>query len=254
MSEEIVYRFMLIASFVVAGGVFVALFFIAAPYGRHTRPGWGPPLPNWLAWFLMEAVSPLTLLIAFIIGDAPKNLTAIVFLLMWLAHYVHRAFIYPFMLRDGRKVMPLTVLLLAAFFNLGNAYVNGRYLFHFAGDRYTSAWLLDPRFLTGAGMFVSGFVINRWADAVLRGLRRPGETGYRIPHGGLYRWISCPNYLGEILEWTGWAVATWSLPGLAFAVWTFANLAPRARTNHRWYQATFPDYPPLRRALLPRLW
>ena len=52
-----------------------------------------------------------------------------------------------------------------------------------------------------------------------------------------------PNYLGEIVEWTGWALATWSLAGLAFAVYTAANLAPRAVANHDWYLSTFDDYP-----------
>ena len=104
------------------------------------------------------------------------------------------------------------------------------------------------------GLFVAGFVINRQADHTLRSLRRPGESGYRIPHGGLYRWISCPNYLGEIVEWTGWAMMTWSLAGLSFAVWTAANLAPRAWAHHAWYRKYFAEYPPERRALLPGLW
>jgi len=42
--------------------------------------------------------------------------------------------------------------------------------------------------------------------------------------------------------------------GLAFAVWTIANLAPRARSNHKWYRETFPDYPENRKALLPGVW
>ena len=95
---------------------------------------------------------------------------------------------------------------------------------------------------------------NRQADHTLRSLRRPGKSGYRIPHGGLYRWVSCPNYLGEIVEWTGWAVMTWSLAGLSFAVWAAANLAPRAWAHHAWYRKYFAEYPPERRALLPGLW
>ena len=63
--------------------------------------------------------------------------------------------------------------------------------------------------------------------------------------------MSCPNYLGEIVEWIGWAILTWSLAGASFAVWTAANLAPRALSNHRWYREQFTDYPPARRALIP---
>jgi protein-S-isoprenylcysteine O-methyltransferase Ste14 len=84
-------------------------------------------------------------------------------------------------------------------------------------------------------------------------LRGPGESGYKIPRGGLFRWLSCPNYFGEILEWSGWAIATWSVPGLAFALWGAANLVPRARATHRFYRETFPDYPKERRALVPGL-
>jgi steroid 5-alpha reductase family enzyme len=89
---------------------------------------------------------------------------------------------------------------------------------------------------------------------VLRNLRAPGDLTYHIPNRGLYRWISCPNYFGEILEWLGWAIATWSLPGLAFAIWTIANLAPRAHAHHAWYHTRFPAYPSQRKALIPYIW
>ena len=70
----------------------------------------------------------------------------------------------------------------------------------------------------------------------------------------MYKWVSCPNYLGEMLIWFGWAIAAWSQVALAFALWTVANLAPRARSHHRWYQDKFENYPEKRRALVPGLW
>ena len=82
-------------------------------------------------------------------------------------------------------------------------------------------------------------------------MQTPGS--YRIPRGGLFRWVSCPNYLGEIVEWCGWAIATWSPAGAMFAAWTIANLLPRALSNHRWCRARFPDYPSERKALIPGL-
>jgi 3-oxo-5-alpha-steroid 4-dehydrogenase 1 len=254
MTESQIYQIILAASFIVAAGTFIVLFFISAPYGRHTRKGWGPQLPNWLGWLLMEAPSPLMMAFLFILGTGWKSGISITFLLMWEAHYIHRAFIYPFQLRNGTKKMPLVVTLLAVIFNLGNGYTNGRYLFSFTAANYTSAWFSDLRFIVGVILFLAGYVINRWSDAILRTLRQPGTHGYQIPQGGLYRFISCPNYLGEIIEWSGWAVATWSWAGLAFAVWTFANLAPRAWSHHRWYHSRFPQYPKNRKALLPGIW
>jgi protein-S-isoprenylcysteine O-methyltransferase Ste14 len=99
-------------------------------------------------------------------------------------------------------------------------------------------------------LFAGGLTLNARSDGTLRRLKRAGD-GYRIPQGGGFRYVSSPNYLGEMIEWTGWAIATWSLAGTAFALYTIANLGPRAVANHRWYRSTFPDYPPERRALLP---
>lgn len=253
MIESTVNFFMILAGLAIAAGVFAALFFISVPYGRHIRRGWGPLMANKFGWILMEMPAVLVFAICFAVADVPRNLPILLFFVLWEMHYVHRAFIYPFTIRDGNKMMPITVMLMGFAFNLGNAYANGRFLFTFS-DGYPLRWLADPRFVVGVILFLTGFFINNWADLTLRKLRKPGETGYRIPMGGLYRWISCPNYLGEIVEWCGWALATWSLPGLAFAVWTFANLAPRARSHHAWYHTHFSDYPAERKALIPWVW
>ncbi|NAW45030.1 DUF1295 domain-containing protein, partial [Salmonella sp. gx-f4] len=68
---------------------------------------------------------------------------------------------------------------------------------------------------------------------ILMTLRKPGETGYKIPTGFLYEYISCPNYFGEIMEWIGYAILGWNLPALAFAIFTFANIGPRAIAHHK---------------------
>jgi len=236
-----------------AAAVFVVLLFVRAPYGRHLRQGWGPLMPNALGWAVMESPAALVFAACFAVGTAPRNLPVILFLILWELHYIHRAFVYPLTIRDGHKKIPIAVVLMAVGFNFGNAYANGYYLFSLS-DGYPEGWPGDPRFLVGTMLFLAGYAVNRWGDLRLRELRQPGETGYRIPYGGLFRWISCPNYLGEIIEWCGWALATWSLPGLAFAVWTFANLAPRARSHHAWYRANFAEYPRDRTALIPGIW
>ena len=74
-----------------------------------------------------------------------------------------------------------------------------------------------------------------------------------ISGGGMFRLVSMPNYLGELVEWIGWAIATWSLAGLGFALFTAANLVPRAWSSHRWYREHYDDYPGERRAIIPFL-
>ena len=253
MTEHSIFTILLLMYFLASGLVFISLFFIKAPYGRYFQQSWGVALPNHLGWMIMEAPSALLFAVLFFIGTSPRNIVLVLFFLLWEAHYIHRSFIYPFTLRNGRKQMPVAIMGMAILFNVGNAYVNGRYLFSFSNG-YPEGWLLDPRFIIGVSIFITGFVINRWADHELKSLRKLADTAYYIPQGGLYRWISCPNYFGEIVEWVGWAILTWSIPGTLFAIWTFANLAPRAYSHHAWYQKEFPDYPKDRKALIPGIW
>jgi protein-S-isoprenylcysteine O-methyltransferase Ste14 len=244
------YNGLLLISFALTVIVFISLFFFSAPYGRHVRKGWGPAIRNKIAWIIMEAPSAVLFAVYYLTGH--HTITSAVFLGLWEIHYIHRAFIYPFSLR-GERPVPVIIIGFGILFNLMNAFLNGTYIFNLS-NQYDIKWLTDPRFVCGAALFIAGYLINRSADQTLRNLRAPGEDAYKIPQSGLYRWISCPNYFGEMLIWTGWAVATWSLPGLSFALWTVANLAPRARSHHAWYQQTFPDYPSKRKALLPGLW
>lgn len=253
MSVAQLFRIAVIVWITLATPAFLALLFVSAPYGRHLRQGWGPRLSARWGWVWMETPAVLVFLGCYCYGDASWQGPGLAFLLLWQAHYVHRAWIYPGSLRVSGKQMPLLIVGLGMLFGIVNALINGIYLFVLPPGK-PQTWLSSPAFIVGALLFGAGFVINRQADAVLHRLRKPGETGYRIPYGGLYRWISCPNYFGEILQWSGWAIATWSLPGLAFAIWSAANLAPRARAHHSWYQQTFPDYPAERRALLPGFW
>lgn len=253
MSEQTFFNGLITGWFVLAGIIFITLLFFAAPYGRHIRTGWGFAISNKLAWAVMEAPAALVFAVCLVLGNRPIVFVSWLFLCLWEAHYVHRAFIYPFSLVGKAKQMPIVIMISGIFFNTVNAYINGRYIYTFSGG-YTGEWLVDPRFIIGLMLFITGFIINRRADYTLRRLRRSDESGYKIPYGNLYRWISCPNYYGEIIIWIGWAVATWSLPGLAFAVWTVANLVPRAWSHHKWYHEHFPEYPPERRVLVPMVW
>lgn len=250
MDEATFYHWLVIAWMGLAAATFVALFFVTAPYGRFTRKGWGPRISARWGWILMETPVLITFLVIYGTSERRSDPVSIVLLLFWAAHYIHRSLIYPFRLHSRRPSITVSVIAMGAAFNIGNGYLNGRYLFTLGPELQTS-WLHDPRFVLGAIVFWCGYALNQHSDRVLIGLRAPGENGYKIPYGGGYRFISCPNYLGEMMEWAGWALCCWNLGALAFFVWTVANLAPRAIKTHRWYQEQFPDYPADRKALLP---
>jgi 3-oxo-5-alpha-steroid 4-dehydrogenase 1 len=226
---------------------------IAAPYGRHVKSSWGPAIDNRLGWMLMEIVSPVALMYWMWRGSPAVTPALYVLAGLWVLHYVNRSVIFPLRLRTRGKRIPVAIVLSAAVFNLFNGFFNGYWWGYLAGP-YPGDWLRDPRFILGAVLFVGGAFVNHRSDALLIALRRPGETGYRIPQGWLFRWVSCPNHLGEIVQWFGFALMAWNLPALSFAVWTAANLIPRAVAHHRWYQAQFADYPAKRRAVVPGVW
>ena len=278
MIEQWTYHVILGWWIVLSAIIAVVLLLMPAPYGRHARSGWGPSLDAKMGWVLME-MPAVAVFAAIFFGSWGRNdAAAVLFLFMWEFHYLYRTFIFPARLQRP-KPMPLTIALFGFVFNVVNGFLNGHALFGLS-PALGAHWLSGPRFIIGAPIFFGGFGLHVWSDSILRNLRGPAsrmqslkrsfpysaaatsqvdiqgqagaaKEGYKIPTGGPYRWISCPNYLGEIVEWGGWAMATWSLAGLAFFLWTAANLMPRAIAHHRWYKRTFPDYPADRKAVIP---
>lgn len=235
-----------------APAVFLLLMFISAPYGKQNRGGWGPGINVRLAWILWELPSLAGLTWFYWNGAHTTGLPALILFSLWFAHYFHRTFIYPFRIRvKPGEDSKLVLLVFATIFNAINGSLNGYFLSSLGNHLWTIEWLYSPAFIIGLAVFFSGLAINKQSDAILRALRKPGEQGYKIPQGGMYRWISCPNFFGESIQWLGFAIAAWSLPALAFTLFTLANLLPRALDNHRWYKETFADYPAKRKAFIP---
>jgi protein-S-isoprenylcysteine O-methyltransferase Ste14 len=245
---NLLYKYSIILIFSFALIVFILLFFIPAPYGKFSRKGWGPSIKSKLAWMIMEFPSPFLMTLFFITADT-KTLPQIIFLILWLTHYVHRTFVYPFSQSGREKPYPLIVASMAIIFNCLNGLSNGFGIFHLYS--YTLSWLLTWQFISGILIFLTGFIINKTADRKLRSLRKNNPELYVIPRGWLFNYISSPHYFGEVIEWAGWALMTWSLPGLAFSVFTFANLFPRAVASHQWYKSHFREYPSERKAIIP---
>ncbi|PNH12744.1 3-oxo-5-alpha-steroid 4-dehydrogenase 1 [Tetrabaena socialis] len=236
--------------------VFVALMAgISAPYGRYSRLGWGVFLPARIAWLTQELPSPLIfvglLIWSGLSGFAEHPLSArSILALAFCAHYAYRAFVFPFIIRGG-KPTPLTVWALSFIFCIWNGFLQG---WSFARQVPPDMpW--SPRVVVGLCVWLLGWLNVMRADSILIHLRKPGETGYKIPRGGMFQLVSAGNYASEIMEWSGFALAAGTLPAAAFAVFTFCNLAPRGHHHHKWYREKFREqYPRSRRAVVPFLW
>ncbi|EFP08076.1 hypothetical protein GCK72_025002 [Caenorhabditis remanei] len=225
--------------------VFLALRFgLTAGYGRYTnvsRFGLNPKL----AWFIQEAPSFFIPVYCLFIGT---NYTGHHLTRLFLIHYINRVFVFPFRIRST-TTSPLYIMASAVFFCTYNGFMQGVWNSFYQEEEPA----LTARHYIGSALYFYGMYINHKADKILFNLRAPGETGYKIPTGWLYEHISCPNYFGEIVEWTGYAIIAWNLPALAFAIFTASNIGPRALSHHAWYKEKFPEYPPHRKALIPFL-
>ena len=247
---------------VMAVVVFVALFFFKAGYGYLSSSNWGPKISNKTAWVLMEAPAFIFMLyytLRFALsGEETGNDNAVLYIMagLYLLHYFQRSFIFPLMMR-GRSTMPIAIMLMGLVFNTLNAYLIGAWLFGEApAGMYGKEWLHSPQFIVGTVIFIAGMAINLHSDHVIRNLRKPGDTKHYIPHKGLYRYVTSANYFGELTEWTGYAVLTWSPAGALFALWTFANLAPRAKSlTHKYIEEFGEEYTKLnKKHIIPFIW
>lgn len=226
---------------------FLGLLFFRVPYGRYLRRGWGKAINSRQAWIIMELPS-LFLMLVLLLSGGPVPY-AFFLGALWLLHCLNRSLVYPFRIGGEGQSMPLSLVVSAVGFNLVHAVLNGAWLGHFETCENTDfdSW----NFYIGLPLFLAGAFINWHSDGVLIRLRGETGEGYSIPRNGLFRWVSCPNYLGEVIEWAGFALLAWNLPALSMFAWAVANLVPRALQHHRWYQSRFEDYPRERRAILP---
>ena len=179
MSEETLYQYLMWGFVLSAVFTLPILLFITAPYGRHTRKGWGPQINATAGWVVMESPSVLMMLACFFVGSHSWTAVSVALLVLWLLHYINRTYIFPFRRRGGSNRMPLFIALSAFTFTSINGYLQGRYLFTLS-EGYGSEWLLDPRFLGGAVLFLFGWWINLQSDAILRNLRNPEKKGTKF--------------------------------------------------------------------------
>jgi len=225
--------------------VFIALNFVEAGYGITFDKKWGFAINNKIAWLCMEA--PVFILMTVLCLSSPRMIpfrmaTSFVPFLMFLffqTHYIRRSFIFPFLLK-GKSKMPVTVMLMGVLFNCCNAFMQGGWLFFKSPEgMYPVSWLWTPQFIIGVIIFFGGMSLNIQSDKIIQNLRKPGDSNHYLPSKGLFRYVTGAHYFGELIEWAGFAILTWSVSGAVFALWTFANLAPRANAVYKKYQKLF---------------
>lgn len=238
--------------------VMVASLFVKAPYGRFSSDQYGFGLTPRLGWFLMELPATLSFLYFYFQGRNCWEPVPLVFLAVWLIHYGNRGFIFPFLMRVAKNAkgsFSITIILSGWATTVIHGYLNATFISDL-GQHFTRDWFTSPQFIVGIVIYYAGYFLNLHSDAIIRNLRSQEEVDagskiYRIPRGGLFNYVTNASYLSELIAWTGFAIATWSLGAVFVLAISAANLVPRAFQAHQWYLDKFPDYPRERKVIIP---
>lgn len=234
---------------VIAIATFIALYYVEAGYGMLMSPKWGKTINNKLAWFLMEFPIFIAMIILWLCSPHRLEIVPIAFLLIFQSHYIQRTLIFPFLLK-GKGRMPIGIVCLGISFNILNAMMQGYWIFYVAFlpehpalfVQAGTSWFYSWQFILGTCLFLGGYFINLRSDYIIRHLRKDGnDTKHYFPKGFMFKYVTSANYFGELIEWLGFAILTWSISGLVFFIWTFANLVPRAHAIYKRYQKEFPQ-------------
>eukprot|EP00386_Alphamonas_edax_P009755 GDKI01031953.1.p1 GENE.GDKI01031953.1~~GDKI01031953.1.p1 ORF type:complete len:303 (+),score=95.20 GDKI01031953.1:107-1015(+) len=269
-----------------AVSVSIAQLAFRAPYGKLSEKQeakssswsvWGPPIPHVIAWTFMETPNLYVGAYHMYYGDKCSTHTHSgswinrLLLCLFLLHYVNRSIVYPLRLKNPKPI-PLVVSLMAFCFCLTNGWLQS--LGVCSNATYTQHTpLMWARIFLGVCVFFLGLAINVQSDNHLISLReesdrkraqqpkdkdtppsKPNESRYVVPRGSWFDrlGVSCPNYFGETLEWTGFALATNTYAAWSFAVFTCCFLGGRAVQQHQWYRGHFKEaYPKDRNAFFP---
>jgi 3-oxo-5-alpha-steroid 4-dehydrogenase 1 len=236
------------AAFTIIGSLFVP-----GAYGRFASNKMGVNLNPKLGWWLMEIPATVSFFWFYLQGPRAAEAVPLFLALVWTIHYGNRGWFFPLSIRvvPGKKAsFSITVMALGMFVTALHGYLNATW-FTSLGAHLTNAWFSDPRFLLGLAVYAIGYGTILRSEYIVRHLRDTPGTDYRIPYGGAYRWVSSPQYLGELTAWAGFSIMTWGLPGVMIFLISAGNLVPRAFQTHKWYREKFPDYPAERKVIIP---
>ncbi|TQV98009.1 hypothetical protein V2A60_006292 [Cordyceps javanica] len=220
----------------------------------------GPQIA-WRTVFLIEYFGPIPIHAAVIGarpyifpgGDAPMSNTQWLSFSLIVAHFLKREFETAFIHKFSANTMPVS-----------NVFKNSFFYWAFFGllsavslywPSSLAAKASEPAIdAVGTALCLFGEIGNALVHYYLSTLRSPGGTERKIPAGYGFGFVTCPNYMYEILAWIGivivsrdWAVAlSIAIGGAQMYVW--------AKGKEKAYRKEFGDkYKKKRFAILPGL-
>ena len=130
-----------------------------------------------------------------------------------------------------------------------------------------------PGFISGSSAVMSSFSVSSlsvtlsliftvaWyhqleAHKIFANLKIKNSSTHSIPEGSLFKYVSCPHYMCEIIMYTCLMgiLGTSHKTGVLVWAWVTINQVIAATMSHQWYLTKFEEYPVGRKAIVPFIW
>lgn len=232
------FNIFLIVMAVLAAGVYVAPALFRSRVRLSVQPEIRPPVPNKVGWVVMESPVFIAMCVLWLMSGRTWEAGPLALFVLFQAHYLQRAFIFPLLLR-GESKMPLGIVVMGMAFNTLNALMQGGWIFYVSPEGYYADWFAKPYIYVGEPC---SWRVGRKPPfrPYIRNLRKPGDTRHYIPlRGDVPDTSRRPTISANCSNGRASPVASWSWAGAVFAWWTFANLAPRAASLYKRYAQEF---------------
>lgn len=168
------------------------------------------------------------------------------------AHFLKRCFEVLFLHRYSGNVSLHAIISIV----LGYSAIIGT--IHWSVNVYTGKLALEKYSIVassiiGLMVFLFGEIGNLYHHYLLKKLRNDSNSEYQIPREGLFKYVSCPHYLFEIISWIGIALMSKYLISFGVISFTVFYLVARSINTTKWYKEKFPNYPENRKSIVPFL-
>ena len=146
-------------------------------------------------------------------ASATRSVTQTLACAYWTFHYAKRIYETFNVHKFSHATMPLFNLVK----NCTYYWLFALYVAYFVNHPlYTAPGLGQTVVCLGLAMVCQ--YANYRCHVILASLRGPGVTGYVVPRGFLFEWVTCPNYSAEIAGWVLFTIATQTAAAGLFAL------------------------------------
>ncbi len=219
-------------------------------YSKFARQQQRYSVPSRLGMFLIYFPAIVIYPAVYYGGGAPESTWHTIAMVLVLAHFAKRCLETLFVHKYSGVMNGWTVLVVGSLYST-LAWLLAEVATHDVTPELVEAEGFEDLLVVGLAIWTVGQLLNYWHHRLLANLRKPGETGYKLPRGGLFRFVACPHYFAEVIAWVGYALFFHHISGAVLTVFMASYLMGRSHNTVKWYRNKLGEVPPGWRRMIP---